>query len=284
VASPEPSLSAAPEPSPPEEEGYDDIDDLGSANGGTGGNGTGLAPRPARTARSSRPRRLDGTARSVTAPRRDDGVDGRDGAATLEEVDGIGETELVDDQYERAVVDGATTGSVTTIDPPATATGMAMPLVDDGIEVLDDDDDDFAEIGAPTGARGRLRARKVRRVVRYVSPWSVLKVSLLFYACLWVILTIASVLLWRVAVASGVIGNMEKFLARAFGESEFTIDGREIFRASTVAGLILVFAGTGFTVMMSLLFNVICDITGGIRFTVLELETVKRVRRARTGE
>jgi hypothetical protein len=30
-------------------------------------------------------------------------------------------------------------------------------------------------------------------------------------------------------------------------------------------------------VMMSLLFNVICDITGGIRFTVLELETTKRL-------
>ena len=111
-------------------------------------------------------------------------------------------------------------------------------------------------------------ARKVRRVVRYVSPWSVLKVSVLFYACLWVILTIASVILWRLAVASGTIENFEKFVARLFGETSFTIDGREIFRASTIAGMILVFAGTGFTVLMSLLFNVICDITGGVRFTL----------------
>ena len=160
-------------------------------------------------------------------------------------------------------------------------------MADDGIEVLDDLlDDDYAEVGGSSRSneRGRLRARKVRRVVRYVSPWSVLKVSLLFYACLWVILTIASVLLWRAAVATGAIDNAEKFLARAFGESQFTIDGREIFRASTIAGLILVFAGTGFTVMMSLLFNVICDITGGIRFTVLELESVKRLRKPRPNE
>lgn len=128
--------------------------------------------------------------------------------------------------------------------------------------------------------RGRLKARKVRRVVRYVSPWSVLKVSVIFYACLWIIGTIASVILWRLAVTGGMITNVEKFVARLFGEKSFTIDGREIFRASAIAGVVLVFAGTGFTVLMSLLFNVICDITGGLRFTVLELESTRReVRR-----
>jgi len=141
--------------------------------------------------------------------------------------------------------------------------------------------EDLVEVVDRKDTRGKLKARKVRRVVRYVSPWSVLKVSLLFYACLWVIVTIASVILWRVAVETGGIANVEKFVARLFGEKSFTIDGREILRASTIAGVILVFAGTGFTVLMSLLFNVICDITGGIRFTVLELETTKRRLRRR---
>ena len=31
----------------------------------------------------------------------------------------------------------------------------------------------------------RLRARRVRRLVRHVEPWSVLKMSLIFYFCLW---------------------------------------------------------------------------------------------------
>ena len=31
---------------------------------------------------------------------------------------------------------------------------------------------------------GRLRARKVRRLVRHVEPWSVLKIALIFYFCL----------------------------------------------------------------------------------------------------
>ena len=50
--------------------------------------------------------------------------------------------------------------------------------------------------------RVRLQARRVRRVIRHVEPWSVLKISLLFYACLWVIFLVAGFMIWGVAVAS----------------------------------------------------------------------------------
>ena len=111
-----------------------------------------------------------------------------------------------------------------------------------------------------------------------MSPWSVLKVSLLFYACLWVIFTIASVLLWRVGGRAGCHHERREVPRPAVRrERRSPSTAAEIFRASTLAGVILVFAGTGFTVLMSLLFNVICDITGGIRFTVLELESTKRL-------
>ncbi|MEZ5144485.1 MAG: DUF3566 domain-containing protein [Acidimicrobiales bacterium] len=150
-----------------------------------------------------------------------------------------------------------------------------------GADVAGDDDLRYEEV--PTGWRGRpkgkLKARRVRRVVRYVSPWSVFKVSVLFSVCLWLILMVAGVILWQAAVASGMVTNVEKFLAKLLAEETFTIDGRELFRASAIAGVMLVFAGSAFTVLMSLLFNVISDMTGGIRFTVLELEdTVREVK------
>src|SRR5262249_50975564 len=110
VASPEPSLSAAHEP-PPEEEGYDAVDDFGSGSGASGGNGATHLPPPPRSSRSTRPRRLDGANRSVTAPRRDDGVD-----ELVDEFDGVQEADLVDDQYDRAVVEGSATASVRTIE------------------------------------------------------------------------------------------------------------------------------------------------------------------------
>ncbi len=159
---------------------------------------------------------------------------------------------------------------------------------DETFELLDHLNEDTGEyeiVSAPRRRRGlprgKLKARKVKRVVRYVSPWSVFKVSLLFYFCLWVILTVAGVILWQLAVSARLVSNLEDFLAELFASSEFHLDGRQLFRASAISGVILVFAGTGFTVLMSLLFNVICDVTGGIRFTVLELESTRREVRAR---
>lgn len=129
---------------------------------------------------------------------------------------------------------------------------------------------------------GRLRARKVRRLVRHVEPWSVLKVSLLFYFCLWVILLIAGVILWSFAVGSGTIDNVENFVKELFALESFEFNADEIFRAGAIGGLVLVVAGSGFTVLMSVLFNLISDVTGGVRFTVVEEETARpRPKRTR---
>ena len=90
---------------------------------------------------------------------------------------------------------------------------------------------------------GRLRARKVRRLVRHVEPWSVLKVALIFYFCLWVILLIAGVMLWSLAVSSGTVDNVETFVTELFALESFTFNADQIFRASAIGGLVLVVAG-----------------------------------------
>ena len=158
------------------------------------------------------------------------------------------------------------------------------PLIDPMVEVADDSTGEYEVVDAPRQGklpRGRVKARKVHRVIRYVSPWSVFKVSLLFSLCLWMIVSIAGVLLWQVALASGTVTQFEEFLAKLFAEESFMLDGRQMFRATAISGVIIVFAGTAFAVLMALLFNVISDITGGIRLTMLELESAKReVRRS----
>ncbi len=133
---------------------------------------------------------------------------------------------------------------------------------------------------------GKLRARRVRRLVRHVEPWSVLKMSLIFYFCLWAIMLIAGVILWSLAVGSGIVNNIENFIQKLFALDSFAFNADQIFRASAIGGLVLVVAGAGFTVLMAVLFNLISDVTGGIRFTVVEEETArprpKRIR-ARPG-
>jgi hypothetical protein len=121
----------------------------------------------------------------------------------------------------------------------------------------------------------RLRARKVHRIVRHVEPWSVLKISLVFYFCLWVTLLIAGAVLWQVALSSGLVDNVESFIQDIFVLKSFTFDAAQVFRAYAVAGLIMVIAATGFTVLMAVLFNLISDLMGGIRVTVIQEETAR---------
>ena len=124
----------------------------------------------------------------------------------------------------------------------------------------------------------RVRARKVRRVVRHVDPWSVLTFSVLFHLCVFASLLLASVLVWNAAVAAGTIENIENFI-RELGDYEtFEIRGDVVFRAAMVIAGILTLASSVLAVLLTVVFNLISDLVGGIRMTVVEEETV-RVRR-----
>ena len=128
----------------------------------------------------------------------------------------------------------------------------------------------------------RLRARRVRRLVRHVEPWSVLKVSLILYFCAWVVMLFVGVTLWNLAVNSGLVSNVENFVVELFALESFRINADQIFRIAAVGGLVMVLAGSGLTVLGAVLFNLISDVTGGVRLTVVEEETARsRPRRAR---
>jgi hypothetical protein len=83
------------------------------------------------------------------------------------------------------------------------------------------------------------------------------------------------VILWSLAVSSGSIENIESFITDLFALKSFTINGDQVFRAAALGGLVMVVAGSGFTVLMAVLFNLISDLTGGIRMTVVEEETAR---------
>jgi hypothetical protein len=135
---------------------------------------------------------------------------------------------------------------------------------------------------APARRPPKMQARKVHRLVRHVEPWSVLKISLIFFFCIWVILLTAAVLLWQVASSSGIIDNVESFIEEIFAleEDSFAFEAGQMFRAYAVGGLVMVVAATGFTVLLAVLFNLISDLTGGVRVTVVEEESARAVEPA----
>ncbi|QGG93628.1 DUF3566 domain-containing protein [Actinomarinicola tropica] len=129
--------------------------------------------------------------------------------------------------------------------------------------------------------RGPLRARQVHRVIRRVDPWSMLKLSLVFWFCVWLMVMISGVLIWGVAVGSGTVEGVEGFIARLLAFEEFTFNADQIFRLFAMGGLILVFLATAVSAILAVLFNLISDLIGGIRITVIEEETTRRVVRER---
>ena len=127
----------------------------------------------------------------------------------------------------------------------------------------------------PRMAGRRPRVRRVTRVVRHVDPWSVFKVAAAFSIVAYAITLVAGVLLWNVAYATGTIDNIERGM-ESTGWEVFELDGGEIFHNAWIGGLFGAVALTGLAVLVATLFNLITDLVGGIRLTVLEEEVIEK--------
>jgi len=117
-------------------------------------------------------------------------------------------------------------------------------------------------------------SRAVIRVVRHVDPWSVFKIALVANFGLYLIVLVAGVMLWNVADVTGTVDNVERFF-ESFGWSSFDFNGGEIYHNAWIAGLFVVIGLTGLAVLLATLFNLITDLVGGIRLTVVEEEVVE---------
>ena len=137
-------------------------------------------------------------------------------------------------------------------------------------------------VRTPTAAPSRRQARRARPaprssrvVLKRLDPFSVLKVSLLFYLSMFLILLIAAVLLWGAAESVGVVGNFESFMD-SIGFTDFTFEAPQLLRGAGLGGAVLVFAGTFGNVVMAVLYNLISDVVGGIKVTLGEDDRGRR--------
>ncbi len=114
------------------------------------------------------------------------------------------------------------------------------------------------------------RVKRSRRTIRHIDPWSVFKVSVLLYICLYLAVMLAGVLLWSALQRSGLVESFEDFIAEVGSYSVWEIDGNVIYQRARIIGLVLAAAGVAFNVVLALIFNLISDLVGGIRMTILE--------------
>ena len=116
---------------------------------------------------------------------------------------------------------------------------------------------------------GRPAGRRIRVAVRRVSPWSVLRFSLVFYLCLMLVIVLGFSILFMVVDAIGVIESVERFLSQLW-EANFEVNSGFLLRMLVLIGIISVVLWSALTVFMTFLYNLIADLVGGIEVTLQE--------------
>lgn len=112
--------------------------------------------------------------------------------------------------------------------------------------------------------------RRSRLVLRRLDPWSVLKFSLLFYFCMLLVGLLMFAVVWFVLVNMGVFESVTKFAGNFNLDVKFPAG--TVFKYYILLGLLGVVLWSVATVLVTLLFNLVNDITGGIEVVLAERE------------
>ncbi len=123
------------------------------------------------------------------------------------------------------------------------------------------------------------QGRRSRLIIRRLDPWTVLKFSALLYVSMYFVILVAGIVLWSIATAAGVRGNVESFVGELIASDNFKFQANQILRSSVYGGAVLVVVGTMANVTMAVLFNLISDVVGGIGISVEERPQRRRARR-----
>jgi hypothetical protein len=137
-------------------------------------------------------------------------------------------------------------------------------------------------------AETRLPRRGVRRTrveIRRVGPVSVLKFSLIFYFCIFLVIYLALAIIWAILSASGVVSSLEELLGTIFPSGQgltptgqistgrpqpIEIDTGQVFTWLFFAGCVGVAIWSFINVFVAVMYNLISDIVGGVEVTLAD--------------
>jgi hypothetical protein len=115
--------------------------------------------------------------------------------------------------------------------------------------------------------------RRVRRIIRKVDPWTVFKVSAIFWLVAGLGLVLGLVMFWSVLKAAGIPQSITDVLieitlleegANPFGNDE------QFLRLAVFGSLVWSVLGTGLTTLAAVMYNLVSDVVGGVEVIMLE--------------
>jgi hypothetical protein len=113
-----------------------------------------------------------------------------------------------------------------------------------------------------------MAVRRVRRIIRKVDPWTVLKASFVFNAITGLVFVLGTWVMWSLVIQKGIPEKIvDLFNAVTI---DLTIDGGLYFRIVLLLAVIGVLGMTAFMTLAAVVYNLISDLVGGVEVTVLE--------------
>ena len=113
-----------------------------------------------------------------------------------------------------------------------------------------------------------MPVRRVRRVIRKIDPWTMLRVSFVFNAISALVFVLGTWVMWSILVQRGVPEKITE-LAETLTIS-FTPDGQLYFRVVVLLAVFWTVLMTGVMTLAAVLYNLISDAVGGVEVVVLE--------------
>jgi len=124
-----------------------------------------------------------------------------------------------------------------------------------------------------------MPVQRVRRVVRKIDPWTVLKVSFVFNAVMALVMVLGTVVFWSVFVNAGIPERINDLAMDIGIENGVPFDGSVYFRIVVLLGVIGTIMMTGLFTLGAVIYNLISDLVGGVEIVMLEEAVVSRTAR-----
>lgn len=113
-----------------------------------------------------------------------------------------------------------------------------------------------------------MAVRRVRRIIRKVDPWTVLKAAFVFNAIVGLVFVLGMQVMWSLVLQKGIPEKIVDLFEAV--TITLTIDGPLYFRIVVILAIIGVIGMTAFMTMAAVIYNLISDVVGGVEVTVLE--------------
>jgi len=115
-----------------------------------------------------------------------------------------------------------------------------------------------------------MPVQRVRRVVRKIDPWTVLKVSLVFNAVMALVTVLGTVVFWSVFVNAGIPERINELAVTIGIENGIALDGPVYFRIVVLLAITGTILMTGLFTLAAVVYNLISDLVGGVELVMLE--------------